>query len=67
MSDTTIKIIMRGISRNDVSTPDQQMFSSQEVNEYVSMWLNKGYELFASHYLGEIPAGYKMLFVLKMK
>jgi len=39
-------------------------FAIADVNSYVSSFSKQGYKLFATHYLGELPEGFNMLYVL---
>lgn len=42
-------------------------YSVDEVNMYLSSFRSKGYKLFATHYLGEMPEGFNMLYVLVLE
>ena len=61
-----VKQIIRYISRG---TPDPQMehYSVEEIDDYLSGWFSQGYELFNTHYIGENPYGFGVLYILKFK
>ncbi len=61
-----VKQIIRYISRQAPSI-EQEHFSVQEVDDYLSFWILQGYELFNTHYLGENPEGFGVLYILKFK
>jgi hypothetical protein len=58
--------IMRYIGKSDKSNPKENVYSGAEIDEYVSSWLNKGYKIVNTHYLGDNIEGYGMLYVLEM-
>jgi len=64
---TKVKQIIRTIAKSNVSDASIGYFSVAEVDEYVSIWCGKGYDLVATHYLGEGPEGYQVLYVLVLK
>lgn len=39
-------------------------WSLSDIEEYIAQYTMAGWELFATHYLGEVPEGYSMLWVL---
>jgi len=61
-----VKQIIRYISRQ---APDPQSghFGVGEIDSYLSGWIGQGYELFNTHYLGENPEGFGVLYILKFK
>jgi hypothetical protein len=63
MSDTKMKLVLRYLNKQNVTTATGS-FSVEDVNVFVSQWLNKGYVLKNTHYVGENPDGYGVLFVL---
>ena len=63
MSDTKMKLILRYLNKQNVTTANGS-FSVEDVNVFVSQWLNKGYVLKNTHYVGDNPEGYGVLFVL---
>ena len=67
MSDknTKLKLVVRYLNKQNIDASNGS-FSVATVNEFVSTWLNKGYNLANTHYLGETPEGYGVLFVLVM-
>jgi len=69
MSETLTKVkqIIRTISKSNVSDPNIGFFNVKDVDEYVSVWCSKGYEILNTHYLGEGPEGYQVLYVLVLK
>lgn len=70
MSDnTTMKLIVRYLDKRNQDNPSAGTFSIESVNTFVSEWLNKGYKLIDTHYLGtqnlaDGVVGFGMLFVL---
>jgi len=63
MSETKMKLVLRYLNKQNVTTATGS-FSVEDVNVFVSQWLNKGYVLKNTHYVGENPDGYGVLFVL---
>ena len=63
MSDTKLKLVLRYLNKQNITTASGS-FSVEDVNVFVSQWLNKGYTLKNTHYVGENPDGYGVLFVL---
>jgi hypothetical protein len=63
MSDTKMKLVLRYLNKQNTTTPNGS-FSVEDVNVFISQWLNKGYTLQATHYVGDNPEGYGVLFVL---
>lgn len=58
-----VKQIIRYISRQ-YANPQEGHFSVAEVDAYVGSWIEQGYTLFNTHYLGENPEGFGVLYVL---
>jgi len=58
-----VKQIIRYISRV-APDPEDQHYSVYEIDAYVSEWIDNGYKLFATHYLGENPEGFGVLYIL---
>jgi hypothetical protein len=56
--------VVRSIAKE---MPQSGSVLAEEVNLYLSEWFAKGYELFSTHYLGENPEAYIMLYVLVRK
>lgn len=56
--------VVRSIAK---AMPMEGAVLAEEVNLYLSEWFAKGYELFSTHYLGENPEAYIMLYVLIRK
>jgi len=63
---TQVHQIIRVISKGMEDT-NAQAFSGATVDSHISVWLEQGYEMFNSHYLGMIPEGYLMLYILVKK
>jgi hypothetical protein len=57
-----LKIIQRVVSKTGM--PVGGSVPVEELEGYVSEFLNAGWKLFAFHYLAEIPEGLSMMFVL---
>lgn len=55
--------VIRYISRKNVTSEQEGAYSVSEINFYLTEKINEGYKLFATHYLGEVPEGYGMLYV----
>lgn len=60
--DKSIKHIIRGISKTGGFSEEADPV--QDIETYVSTFLNGGYKLFATHYLGETPEVFRILYVL---
>lgn len=58
-----VKQIIRYISRQ-YANPQEGHYSVAEVDAYVGSWIEQGYKLFNTHYLGENPEGFGVLYVL---
>lgn len=61
-----VKQVIRYISRTG-GDPQSGHYSVFDVDAYLSEWVEKGYELFNTHYLGENPEGFGVLYVLVKK
>ena len=59
-----VKQVIRYISKQNRSMQVSGEWSVEDVDNYLSEWLNKGFRLFSTHYLGENPEGYGMMYVL---
>lgn len=59
----SVKQIIRYISKQ-YANPQEGHFSVAEVDAYVGSWVDQGYMLFNTHYIGEAPEGYGVLYVL---
>lgn len=57
-----VKQIQRYISKSNL--PNGGALPVEEVDTYLDSWYAKGYVLVSTHYLGENPEGYGMLYVL---
>jgi hypothetical protein len=52
------KQFVRGISKRNITVEDLNIFTIEEIDAYVSMWMDKGFKLVGSpQYMGEIPDG----------
>lgn len=49
------------------ATVQQGAFSIADVDAYVSEWLDKGYDLFSTHYIDKAVEGYAVLYILVRK
>lgn len=56
--------VIRTISRANISNHEADLWTAAEADSYLSEWLNTGWKLSSSHFVGEIPEGYKMIYVL---
>jgi hypothetical protein len=64
MSETIEKKVHHVVRSIAKVMPVEGSVLAEEVNMYLSEWYAKGYKLFSSHYLGENPEAYIMLYVL---
>jgi hypothetical protein len=62
--ETTMKLVLRYLDKQNLDRPDVGSFSVPTVNIEVSQWLNRGYVLQATHFVGMNTDGYGVLFVL---
>jgi hypothetical protein len=62
--ETTMKLVLRYLDKQNMDRPDVGSFSVPTVNTEVSQWLNRGYVLQATHFVGMNNDGYGVLFVL---
>lgn len=60
----SVKQLIRWISKTNVSRADAGFDSVQSIDAELTAYYELGYRLFASHYLGENPEGYGVLYVL---
>ena len=57
-NEVLCKQFVRGISKQNITVPDMNMWTVQEVDAYVSEWMKRGYKLVGSPvFMGEIPDG----------
>lgn len=56
--------IIRTISRNNISNHGADLWTAAEVDDYLAGWFVDGWKLFNAYFLGEIPEGYKTLYIL---
>lgn len=61
---SSVKNVVRWISKQNISNPDLGVWAVSEVDEYLNYLYTMGYHLFNTHYLGENPEGYGVLYVL---
>jgi len=61
--ESRLKIIQRGISKTGLETLEGAISASQ-VEQHISIWLNKGFRLAYVKYVGETPEFIQLLFVL---
>jgi hypothetical protein len=54
--------VIRTISRDGSGSADS--WRIQEAEEYLAQFLNNGWRISATHYLGELPEGYTVLWVM---
>ena len=58
-----LKQIVRYISRTGISIPGGA-WSAEQIEDYVNTYIDLGYRPFNTHYLGENPEGYGILYIL---
>jgi hypothetical protein len=56
MEGKELKILVRTIAQNP--QPELGAFSVEQVESYIGMFLQDGWTLFATNYLGSTPEGY---------
>ena len=56
--------LVRDISKKNYTNPETGEVSIAFVDENLNEWYAKGYKLFNTHYLGEIPEAFKVLYIL---
>lgn len=56
--------IVRYISKEGLTDPDSGVWGVHDINEYLSAYIDAGYEIVGTHYIGEAPEGYGMIYVL---
>ena len=64
MDYPSVKQILRVISKQGMDSVMDGYFRIETVDAYVAEWIDKGYKLANTHYVGENPEGYIMLYVL---
>lgn len=57
---------IRYLSKTGLTIPGGA-FSVAEVDAYLSEWLEKGYELFNTHFVDQNPEGFGVLYILVLK
>lgn len=60
---TEIHHMVRAISRSGADNPSGAR-SLQTLEAEIKAWFDKGYKLFATHYLGTDPEFYQMMYIL---
>lgn len=58
-----VKQIVRYIAKG-TPQPQANFYSVEEVDAYVDSWLKQGYSLFNTHYIGEVPEAFGILYIL---
>ena len=64
VEDVDLHSIVRVISKTNAMNPNASAFPSVQVDAYVASFLAQGYQLANTHYLGEIPEGFIMVYIL---
>jgi len=62
--DVDLHTVVRVISKTGAMTPNASAFPVVQVDAYISSFLEQGYTLANTHYLGEIPEGFIMMYIL---
>lgn len=62
--DVDLHTVVRVISKTNAMNPNASAFPSMQVDAYVASFIEQGYELKNTHYLGEIPEGFIMMYIL---
>ncbi len=61
MSDTTVKLVLHYLNKQNVDR--ETSFSVPSTNVFLSQIANSGYDLVSTHYVGDNPEGYGVLYV----
>ena len=62
--EVDLHTVVRVISKTNAMNPNASAFPSMQVDAYVASFLEQGYQLANTHYLGEIPEGFIMMYIL---
>lgn len=60
----SVHVMIRWISRSNISAPDLSYQNYMEVDAEVGAWLLEGYKLINTHFLGENPEAFGVMFIL---
>jgi len=62
------KQFVRGISKQNITNPDMNIWRVEEVDAYINHWMELGYRLVGPpSFMGEIPDGAYMMFYTMVK
>lgn len=64
LAEKEIRQVVRWISKTNVSNAGAGFDSVEDVNKHLSNMLAEGFKLFNTHYLGENPESFGVLYVL---
>lgn len=59
-----VKQIIRWISQTGMTDFSTGAWNVAEIDRYVSEWLDQGWKLFNTHFLGTTPEGFGVLYIL---
>lgn len=59
-----VHVMLRYINRENRTNEAMNVWSGAEVDAQVSAWIGKGYKLQNTHYIGENPEGFGLVFIL---
>ena len=62
--DVDLHTVVRVISKTNAMNPNASAFPSVQIDAYIASFLVQGYTLANTHYLGEIPEGFIMMYIL---
>ncbi len=62
--DVDLHTVIRVISKTGAMNPNASAFPIVQVDAYIASFLEQGYTLANTHYLGEIPEGFIMMYIL---
>ncbi len=59
-----VKQLIRWISKQNVTSPDMEFDRVQDIDTELAAYYDLGYKLFATHYLGQNPEAFGVLYIL---
>jgi hypothetical protein len=64
MDEARVKQLVRDISKKNITDLAVGQVAIQYVDDELSGWLQQGYKLVNTHFLGEVVEGFKMMYIL---
>ncbi len=59
-----IRTVIRTISKQNYTDPTTDAWAVSDVNMHLTGFIQQGYRIAGTHYAGEMPEGYTMIYVL---